>query len=65
MPDPAGQEFKPIKIPDLPLLPLDPPTYAEFEPTAQLMQEQLDKILHSVPKNFLSSRELDLLIFVL
>jgi hypothetical protein len=65
MPDPAGQEFKPIEIPNLPLLPFNLPTYAEFELTARLTQERLDKILASVPKNFLSSWELDLLIFVL
>ena len=65
MPDPLGQEFKPIEIPHLPPLPFDPPAYADFEPTVRLTQERLDKILQSVPDGFLSSREIDLLIFVL
>jgi hypothetical protein len=65
MPDLAGQEFKPIEIPELPPLPLDPPVYANFEPTERLTQSQLDKILATVPRDFLSSREIDLLIFVL
>jgi hypothetical protein len=55
MPDPLGQEFKPIKIPILPSLPLDPPAYADFEPTERLTQERLDKILRSVPNGFLSA----------
>jgi len=65
MPDPTGQEFKPVEIPILPALPFNPPAYVNFEPTIRLTQERLDKILTSIPENFLSSREVDLLIHVL
>ena len=42
MPDPSGQEFKPIEIPSLPPLPFDPPAYVNFEPSVRLTQEHLD-----------------------
>jgi hypothetical protein len=65
MPDPAGQEFKPIIIPELPPLPLYPPVYADFEPTERLSQSRLDKIISTIPQNFLSPQEIDLLTYVL
>ena len=65
MPDPAGQVFLPVKIPTLPPLPLDPPFRLEFVPTQHLTLERLEKILSSIPKGFLQTREIDLLVFVL
>ena len=65
MPDPAGQVFLPVIIPSLPSLPLDPPRLANFKPTKRLTRERLEKILMSVPQDFLRPREIDLLVFVL
>ena len=65
MPDPAGQVFKTITIPELTPLPLNPPYLADFEPTARLTRDRLDFILGMVPKDFLSQREIDLLVYVL
>jgi len=55
MPDPTGQKFKPVEIPVLPALPFNPLAYENFEPMICLTLEQLDKILTSIPENFLSS----------
>ena len=63
--DPAGQVFLPVIIPSLPPLPLDPPSISNFLPTQCLTQERLQKIIDSIPKNFLLPREIDLLVFVL
>ena len=65
MPDPAGQVFRPVTIPLLPPLPLDPPCLQDFVPTQRLSLERLEKILTSVPQGFLRPREIDLLVFVL
>jgi len=65
MPDPAGQVFLPVIIPSLPPLPLDLPSISNFLPTQCLMQEQLQKIINSIPKDFLLPQEIDLLVFVL
>ena len=65
MPDPAGQVFLPVTIPQLPLLPLDPPPLSKFLPTKRLTQDRLTKILTSVPQGFLQTREVDLLVYVL
>jgi len=63
--NPTGQTFLPVIIPLLPPLPLDPPHLASFLPTKRLTKDRLSKILSSVPKDFLQSREIDLLVFVL
>jgi hypothetical protein len=65
MPDPAGQVFKPVDIQDLSPLPLDPPLLEKFELMKRLTRERLNFILDTVPKGFLSAREVDLLAFVL
>jgi hypothetical protein len=65
MPNLAGQVFKPIDIPELPPLPLDPPFLEDFEPTTLLTQEHLNFILATVPEDFLSPCEIDLLVSVL
>jgi len=65
MPDPAGQVFLPVTIPELPPLPLEPPSHLDFVPTQCLTLEHLKKILTSVPKGFLQPQEIDLLVFVL
>ena len=65
MPDPAGQTFLPVLIPPLPILPLDPPFLAQFRYTKRLTEERLQKILSTVPKDFLWPREIDLLVYVL
>ena len=53
MPDPAGQVFRPVEIPTLPLLPLDPLFLQDFIPSKRLSLDRLEKILTSVPKGFL------------
>ena len=65
MPDPAGQVFEPIVIPELTPLPLEPPYLADFEPTTQLTQECLDYMQATIPQGFLSNCEIDLLVFVI
>ena len=65
MPDPAGQVFLPVTIPPLPPLPLDPPFLQNFLPTKRLTRERLEKIIASVPKDFLRPREIDLMVYVL
>lgn len=65
MPDPSGQVFRPVIIPSLPPLPLDPPAVQDFVPTQRLTLDRMEKILSSVPKGFLRPRELDLLVFIL
>ena len=65
MPDPAGQVFRPVIIPSLPPLPLDPPLLQDFVPTQRLSLDRLEKILTSVPQGFLKPREIDLMVFVL
>jgi len=65
MPDPAGQVFLPVTIPELPPLPLDPPSHLDFVPMQCLTLEHLEKILTSMPKGFLQPQEIDLLVFVL
>ena len=65
MPDPTGQVFRPVEIPSLPPLPLDPPPLQDFVPTQCLTLDRLEKILSSVPKGFLQPQELDLLVFIL
>jgi len=65
MPDPAGQVFRPVVIPTLPLLPIDPPVLRDFVPSTRLSLDRLEKILTSVPRGFLQPREIDLLVFVL
>ena len=65
MPDPTGQVFRPVEIPSLPPLPLDPPPLQDFVPTQRLTLDRLEKILSSVPKGFLQPWELDLLVFIL
>jgi len=65
MPDPAGQVFRPVVIPTLPLHPIDPPFLRDFVPSTRLLLDRLEKILTSVPRGFLQPREIDLLVFVL
>jgi hypothetical protein len=65
MPDPAGQVFKPVVIPELEPLPLDPPFLADFEPTPRLTRDRLDFILKTVPEGFLLKREVDLFVYML
>lgn len=65
MPDPTGQVFGPIVIPELAPLPLEPPLLADFKPTSCLTHECLDYMLATIPKGFLSDREIDLLVFVI
>jgi len=65
MPDPARQVFRPVVIPTLPLLPIDPPFLQHFVPSTHLSLDRLEKILMSMPRGFLQPREIDLLVFVL
>lgn len=65
MPNPSAQVFKPIVIDDPAPLPHHPPFRSSFKPSERLTQERLDKILLTVPPDFLSSQEIDLLVYVL
>jgi hypothetical protein len=65
MPDPVGQIFKRVMIPDLSPLPLDIPFLSDFTPTERLTQERLDTMLRTVPDSFLLPREIDLLVYIL
>ncbi|RDB15415.1 hypothetical protein Hypma_004284, partial [Hypsizygus marmoreus] len=65
MPEAATQEFKPVIIPQLPPLSLNPLPLDEFVPTRRLTRERLDMILTSVPAGFLQPREIDLLVDIL
>lgn len=65
MPNPSAQVFKPIVIDDPTPLPHHPPFRSSFKPSERLTQERLDKILLTVPPDFLSSQEIDLLVYVL
>jgi hypothetical protein len=65
MPDPNGQVFKRVEIPDLPPLPFDVPQLADFVPTQRITQERLETMLQTVPEGFLFAREIDLLAFII
>jgi hypothetical protein len=65
MPDPMGQVFKCVEIPKLPPLPFDVTPLTEFQPTDRIMQERLDSMLKTIPKNFLLPHEIDLLVYIL
>lgn len=65
MPDPNGQVFKRVEIPDLSPLPFDVPRLVNFVPTERITQERLEVMLQTVPENFLFSREIDLLAFII
>ena len=65
MPDAKGQEFKPIPLPEILPLPLDPPSITNFKCTGRLTKDRLDKILSRIPEDFLKPREIDLLAHVL
>lgn len=65
MPDPSACIYKPIEIPPIPPLPLDPPFRSAILRTPKLTEERLNHILNSIPQEFLSSRETDLLTWVL
>lgn len=65
MPNLSAQVFKLIVIDDPVPLPHHPSSLSSFKPSEHLTQERLDKILLTVPPNFLSFQEIDLLVYVL
>ncbi|KAJ3474287.1 hypothetical protein NLI96_g12542 [Meripilus lineatus] len=65
MPNPSAQKFKPIPIPHATPLPFAPPSIQELNFSERLSQDRLSRILDTVPPDFLSPIELDLLAFVL
>lgn len=64
MPDPIAQQFKPIPLPPLQPLPSHPPSRAHFKPTTRMTQERFQSLLDTIPKDFLSSAEIDLMAHV-
>ncbi|OSX64602.1 hypothetical protein POSPLADRAFT_1133956, partial [Postia placenta MAD-698-R-SB12] len=64
MPNPSAQKFKPIDVSNLPPLPTNPPSRFEFRPTERLTQDRLDAIIDTVPEGFLTSAELDLMVYI-
>ncbi|KAF8634386.1 hypothetical protein AX17_004208 [Amanita inopinata Kibby_2008] len=65
MPNPNGQEFKMISMPELSPLSLNPDYRANFISSERFTRERLEHILSTVPDGFLQDRELDLLTQVL
>ena len=66
MPDLSAQTLKPIVLPPIRPLPMNPPPRLEFKPTDRLSIERLEIILANVPSHSpLSSQELDLLVYIL
>ena len=65
MPNPSAQKFKPVIITEPSPLPHNPPPLSDFIPTQRLTREHLDKILKTVPVGFLTTDEIDLMVFVL
>ena len=65
MPDPSGQVFKHVEIPELPSLPFETTALTKFIPTARITQERLDVMLKTIPEGFLSPHEIDLLVFII
>lgn len=56
--------YEPIPIPKLPTFPTHPPKRSSFRYTPKITPERLDMIVRSVPENFLSEEEIDLLVWV-
>ena len=65
MPDPSGQVFKCVEIPDLPALPFKATALINFVPTEHITLDRLTVMLKTIPDGFLSPYELDLLISVI
>ena len=64
MPDPITQQFKPIPLPPIQPLLSHPPSWANFKPTTCMTQECFQSLLDTIPKDFLSSSEINLLAYV-
>jgi hypothetical protein len=65
MPDPSGQVFKHVEIPELPALLFKATALINFVPTERLTLDRLTIMLKTIPDGFLSSLELDLLVSVI
>ena len=65
MPNPSGQVFKCVEIPDLPALLFKATALINFVATECIMLDQLTVMLKTIPDGFLSPYELDLLISVI
>ena len=65
MPNPEAIVFKPIKVGVLPRLTTSPRPLAEFIPTERLTNERLERMLKSIPSQFLWPAEIDLMVDVL
>ena len=65
MPNPEAIVFKPINVGVLPPLTNCPRPLAEFIPTARITSERLERMLKSIPSQFLWPAEIDLMVDVL
>ncbi|RDX42280.1 hypothetical protein OH76DRAFT_1333527, partial [Lentinus brumalis] len=65
MPDLSTQAFKPLEIPIPDPLPTNPPPFKTLDFDARITPERLDVILATIPDDFLSKEEVDLIAFVI
>ncbi|PCH33217.1 hypothetical protein WOLCODRAFT_86636 [Wolfiporia cocos MD-104 SS10] len=66
MPNPFAQKFKPIAIPELMLLPIEPRPWKEYKFGSgdRWTMQRLSDVIAKIPANFLSDAEIDLLVHV-
>jgi len=63
-PDSIVPEYKPIKLGEVPPLPINPPKMKDIAYTSKLTKERVDMIIRNIPNGFLTKEELELLIQV-
>ncbi|RDX42932.1 hypothetical protein OH76DRAFT_1318023, partial [Lentinus brumalis] len=64
MPDLSAQAFKPLEIPATLPLPTSPPSFSSLAFDDRMTADRLDVILGTIPDDFLSKEEIDLIAFV-
>ncbi|RDX40168.1 hypothetical protein OH76DRAFT_1329500, partial [Lentinus brumalis] len=65
MPDLSAQAFRPLEIPIPPPLPKNPPPFQSLHFDDRITPERLNVILATIPDDFLSKEEVDLIAFVI
>jgi hypothetical protein len=56
--------YKPIELPPLDPLPINPPSLSEFIYTERITEERLNLMLSNIPEGFLSETERDLIVYI-
>ena len=64
MPDPGGQVFRPIVLPEQSPLPLNPPPLRDFKFTKKLTRERVNEVMGRILEGFLTEQERDLMAYV-